>query len=439
MAISFVSAHEAVGASVNITTPQSGDVIFVTALRSDLATIPSLATGYTNIHNRTRTINADGASADQGIRVGCKVSNGTETNSGTWTNADTVAAIIYRGATNVAPLFGKFQFSHGPLGSPMTQPFMSLTQANNTSWVLACWTVLSFYAATPSGFTLRVGNAVGQMTFFDRNTTVTSFSQTTATSADAPNLADWWGFTLEVAVDPIIEDLVRRRDMPSSYPVHLTRRRMPVNRSWMQSTSIALSKDASIPGHPYQLPSYSWTVPRLPATVYNFAQGASFVLQQEVAIFPAILTDQPNPMLAVRAREYPWNFPSPLYLPEALVALLPYNWPNPVLVPRAVLEWLWPGVFAPPDPFIAMEQGYYSFLLPQCGVASRLPIPPMPLALRGKDTFFTDPGRGPSYDWPLPVLLHWNPELYRATYSNFGPGAVFALDPLIISMIGSKL
>ena len=433
MAIAFVSAATASANIVTISTPASGSIIVVFATFEAGGTIPSLPAGYTSI--LTANVQPVGT-----YRLGYKISNGTEVNSGTWTNASSVTAVIYSGNAQAVPIIGTTVQDSNTTTQTILYDGLLLTRANLTSWVML-GQISTGGSGEPSNPTPAVTQRSGsrQPGVFDTNAAVGSWAIHTGQINDAASVG-WASFVIEIFMDPPTHPPGTTVGFTSgSVPAWQQRRPSVINRGWTQDVNIGLIRDAVIPGLPAQLPSYRWETHRRASPVYGFSSMLSYALQGEVEIFPSLVTDQPNPVRQRVALEYSWHFTSPLYLPEALVALLPYSWPNPTVLRLLVQSWLWPGVFDPPLPFVTVEQGNMISLIPEKGMVRRLGIPSMPLALRGKDLFFTSPGSGPSYDWPLPVRLKYDHERYRAVFSNFGPGAILALDPLIISMVGSKL
>ena len=86
-AVSYVGSASAQANTVNPPAHVNGDLVVVFAHRDGSTTNPTVASGYTTITNTT-----DGTS--NSISVGCRVSDGTLANTGTWTNATSIAAII---------------------------------------------------------------------------------------------------------------------------------------------------------------------------------------------------------------------------------------------------------------------------------------------------------------------------------------------------------
>lgn len=90
-----------IGAATGVTTAtlpahQAGDLILVFAYRDGLATAPSLPTGYTNIQAPAGSTNA--------ARIGFRRALGSSETVGTWTNATSVIAMVFRGVDPVTAI-----------------------------------------------------------------------------------------------------------------------------------------------------------------------------------------------------------------------------------------------------------------------------------------------------------------------------------------------
>lgn len=175
MAISRISAHSAQAASVSITTPTIGDLILVFAHRDGSTTAPSLPAGFTNI--------ASGGANTNSARIGYKISTGTETSTGTWTNATSVCAGIYRGCDPNTPI-GGWTAQGGTVanGANMTYPALTMFRTDNSSWAVglgAGRAVTDCGTNAPSGMGTR--SSATDVAIFDTNATVTSWSAQTAT------------------------------------------------------------------------------------------------------------------------------------------------------------------------------------------------------------------------------------------------------------------
>jgi len=142
-----VTQASAAASSLAFSTPQSGDLIVVGAYNNASTTIPTLVAGYTTPTGGTTSGNTNA------MRVGYKVSNGTETGSGTWTSATDVAVIIFRSIGS--PSLGACVATNGT-GVTIIYSALALNVPDGNSWVVGFGgnrTTAS--AAAPSGMTLE--------------------------------------------------------------------------------------------------------------------------------------------------------------------------------------------------------------------------------------------------------------------------------------------
>lgn len=223
MAISRITQASAQAATVNISTPTAGDLILVFAHRDGSTTAPSLAAGYTALANA-------GANTNSG-RIAFKYSDGTETTSGTWTNATSVCVGVYRGVDPYWPI-GDLQTGAGA-STTMSYTGLTLKAADNTAWVVA---VGAHRTATNVGTnapaTLTTETSATDIALFDSNGTTTSFS--TATASVSAN-SGWRTYTVELlvagaandSVDTLVQQVstdaqtFNEASPPSAYTVHL--------------------------------------------------------------------------------------------------------------------------------------------------------------------------------------------------------------------------
>lgn len=144
MAISFVDHAEASATSVTLPAGlAASDIILIFAFRGVL-TAPSLPAGYTNIFSQSaNTIS---------FRFGYKIAAGGDT-SGTWTNADFVQALVYRGASGVG---GAGSNTNAAAASTTVPGIGSFTQGNGTSWAVSVGGSLQTVSmSTPASTTFR--------------------------------------------------------------------------------------------------------------------------------------------------------------------------------------------------------------------------------------------------------------------------------------------
>lgn len=106
---------------------------------------------------------------------GFKIATGSETTTGTWTNASAITAIIYSGAFGI----GHTSPNNGSSAS-IIYPALTLINADSTSWVAGCGGNSTSAAATaPTGMTLETSQATAVMS--DTNGTASSFAGGTVT------------------------------------------------------------------------------------------------------------------------------------------------------------------------------------------------------------------------------------------------------------------
>lgn len=173
MAISFVDHAEAATTSVALPAGlAASDIILIFAFRGVL-TAPSLPAGYTNIFSQSaNTIS---------FRLGYKIAVGGDT-SGTWTNADFIQALVYRGASGVG---GAGSGTNAAAGTTTIPGIGTFTVTNGTSWAVSFGGSLQIVSmSTPASSTLRstqtatIDMGIG----IDSNTGVSSWGQKLSTN-----------------------------------------------------------------------------------------------------------------------------------------------------------------------------------------------------------------------------------------------------------------
>lgn len=148
MAISRISSASAQAASVAITTPTKGDLILVFAHRDGSITAPSLITGYTNVASGGANLNS--------ARLMWKISDGTETGTGTSTNATSIACIVYRGQDPSVPV-GGFVVGGAASVTIAYNTFTFQVTRDTSSWVagFAGHRTATDVGQAPAGMTLQ--------------------------------------------------------------------------------------------------------------------------------------------------------------------------------------------------------------------------------------------------------------------------------------------
>lgn len=175
MAISFVSAASAVGATVAMPAHQIGDLLLVFAFRGN-STPPTVPGGWSTLYS------AGSAGTSTSHCLGGKFATSASEVTGTWTNAGAVVVHVYRGV-------GGSGASAGATGTAayISYPALTLQTVDSTSWV-ARFGAHSYTAgglgSTPGGYVSRTGFAGGgapTIAGIDSNGGVTFCSQATQT------------------------------------------------------------------------------------------------------------------------------------------------------------------------------------------------------------------------------------------------------------------
>lgn len=109
-------------ATVTIPMHQVGDLIIVWAWRDGSTTNPTIPGGWTTITSTT-----DGTTCS--ISMGWKIATSSGETSGTWTNATSTAAAVFRGAGSVSA-----NFSTATTGA--TQTWNAVTLTGKKSWLI---------------------------------------------------------------------------------------------------------------------------------------------------------------------------------------------------------------------------------------------------------------------------------------------------------------
>lgn len=191
LAVTRISNDSAQTTNVNFgTAPTAGDLIIVMAHRDGSTTPPTKVTGYTTIDNTT------GANTNSAI-LAFKFSDGTETGTGTWTNATSVTTLIYRNAG----LGGWAKTRTAGTTSPMTYGTLTMQNTSGTSWVAGMGATkgsTDVGTNAPSGMTTRT--SATDIASFDTGAGVASWSAQTAAVNGTPS--GTISYTLEILAIP---------------------------------------------------------------------------------------------------------------------------------------------------------------------------------------------------------------------------------------------
>jgi hypothetical protein len=175
--------------------PSAGDAIVVFAHKDGATTNPLPPTTALTSPAATvalyATLAKGGANVNAAI-LGVRISDGTETTTGTWSGATSIAAVIYRGA-NVAPMGNSS--SGGASSATLSYGTFTLDKTNGTSWVVgfAAHVSATNVTAAPTNMTL-VASAT-DIVVSDTNAAVSAWTtQTTGVNASA----GWRTYTIEL-------------------------------------------------------------------------------------------------------------------------------------------------------------------------------------------------------------------------------------------------
>lgn len=121
----FVGSSQNAGTTISIPAHQAGDIILIAARRNNntSATLPS---GWENIQN--------GGANSVSLRVGAVIAADDSTTSGTWTNANSLACVVYRPTSGTAAI-GASAMVNGS-ATPATWSALTLEVDDGTSWVV---------------------------------------------------------------------------------------------------------------------------------------------------------------------------------------------------------------------------------------------------------------------------------------------------------------
>jgi hypothetical protein len=191
MAISLIGGSTAAASTITIPgTYQNGDLLLIFAFNNASTTLPTLPAGWTSAGGNGANVCA--------CRIGWKVAGSASETSGTWTNASSLACIVYRGvATNKTPIGAVANGNGSSATLSFTTPAM---KARGTSWVagFAGHVSATNVATAPAGMTLECGTGVTSLGGSDTNGPTANFPTTTL-GVNAS--AGWETFTAEIMAE----------------------------------------------------------------------------------------------------------------------------------------------------------------------------------------------------------------------------------------------
>lgn len=192
----------ATGTSCTRSATSTGDLVVSFAFRSGSTTAPSLPGSNTSI----TTIATSAGGTVGSIRVACRrASSGSDTGSGTFTNATSVASISYSGTAVVSTAScnavgiaiggngcGTATDCWAKTSTTTTYKGITLSDPNNNSWIIGFMAGSASSTCTPASLTSVSGT--GTILANDSNATVSSFADDTCTVSSET----WMSYTLEI-------------------------------------------------------------------------------------------------------------------------------------------------------------------------------------------------------------------------------------------------
>jgi len=158
--------------SATLPAHKAGDLLVVVAVNPTSTTIPSLPAGWTSIQSGSRVSVA--------VRVGFRIATSDSETTGTWTNASSVIAAVYRNAA-----IGASAITNNA-STTINWPALTLQVTDGSSWVSGGAVVIdaqAYSSVVPSGRMdrLRSEDAV----LWDSNSGIASYAGETSTQAVA--------------------------------------------------------------------------------------------------------------------------------------------------------------------------------------------------------------------------------------------------------------
>lgn len=168
--ISYVDANTAATTTVGIPTHQVGDLIIIYAANSAASTKPTVPGTFTSI----ATANTSGAF---GTAAGYRIATASNTTSGTWTNADRIGVVVYRGVTAIG---NSSNNANNAANQNMAYNAVTFNTTGGTSWACAIGlTKGAVSPGTPGTNTSRINGTTYR--FSDSNSGVTGWTANTVT------------------------------------------------------------------------------------------------------------------------------------------------------------------------------------------------------------------------------------------------------------------
>ncbi len=188
MALSFVSSTAYSAASGALPTFAAGDLALVAAYRDGSNTAPSLPAGWLNVASSGANTNS--------MRVGYRVLQGTDTSTGTWTNATEIQVMVLRG--QATPHVGGVGSGGANNSNAIIYPALTMTVTDGTSWVIGFAghrTATDVNAKAATGMTSRSASVTSQGMHTAAG--VSSFASTAYTTTVNAS-SGWRSYSVEI-------------------------------------------------------------------------------------------------------------------------------------------------------------------------------------------------------------------------------------------------
>lgn len=188
MSISRISSATNNGTTITIGTHAANDSIIIFAYNDGAVTAPTLPSGWSGVH-----MYQGGNSA---TRIGWKLAATASETSGTWTNADTLIAVVYRGSSS-SICVPKSLSVFNALGG-LTQTFLAQIAGTFDSNAIDLWLLAHIHNRSSSNsIDTNVPTGLTNVT----STTNGSSWQTAVHDSNATRTTAWGNTNITVAND----------------------------------------------------------------------------------------------------------------------------------------------------------------------------------------------------------------------------------------------
>jgi surface protein len=192
--ISFIGSATGTN-SATVPAHNSGDILVVFAFRDGSTTAPTLPSGWTNINNAGANTSAQ--------RNGFRISDGTITTTGTWTNATSVIVLVYRGVGQVSANATASTAASTTVNYPANGTWVGLSRLVAVAGHRSIDTALD---TPPGSLTLRANvlDATDHAVAFDSNNS--NEPAWASTDVSVGGTSDGWHSTV-LRLVPVLEDI----------------------------------------------------------------------------------------------------------------------------------------------------------------------------------------------------------------------------------------